>query len=111
MAATFKANSAGFREMAVSPEIAAAVLAIAEEGKAEAEGLSSDFIRTGDYIASFGVRPAITELRTGFGSHAVATAILENTSDHAAAVEWGNSHDHRAHRVLGRVLDGLQRHE
>ena len=111
MSATFKPNHAGFRAMAVSPEIEAAVLAIAEKGKAEAIALSADFIKTGDYEKSFEVRPEITQLRTAFGTHDVATAVLENTSPHAAAVEWGNAHDHRPHRVLGRVLDGLQRHE
>ena len=111
MGATFKPNHAGFRAMAVGPEVAAAVLSVAEKGRAEAEALSADFAKTGDYEKSFVVRPEVTQLRTGFGSHAVATAILENVSPHAAAVEWGNARDHRPHRVLGRVLDGLQRHE
>lgn len=102
---TYKPNSAGFKAMAVGPEIQAAVLAIAEQKKAAAEALSADFIVTGDYAASFNVRPGITTLRTGFGSHPVATGILENTSGHAASVEWGNAHDHKPHRVLGRVLD------
>jgi hypothetical protein len=111
MGATYKPNHAGFREMAVGSEIATAVLAIAEKGKAEAEAMSADFTDSGDYEKSFHVRPEITQLRTGFGTHSVATAILENTSDHAAAVEWGNAHSHKPHRVLGRVLDELQRHE
>lgn len=104
---TFKANSAGFREMAVGVEIAAAVLAIATKALAEAEVLSLPFKDSGDYMASFKVRNEVTSLKTGFGSHAVVAGILENTSDHAAAVEWGNKRDHKAHRVLGRVLDGL----
>lgn len=110
MSANFKPSHAGFRAMAVSPEIEAAVLAIATKGLAEAVTLSAEFTKTGDYESSFNVRPTVSQLHTQFGSHAVATAVLENTSDHAAAVEWGNANDHKAHRVLGRVLDDLERH-
>ncbi len=105
---TFKWNRPAWRAMAVGPEVAAEVLAIAEKAKGEAEGLSSDFRVTGEYQSSFQVRPDVTTLNTGFGSHPVAAGILENLSDHAAAVEWGNARDHKAHRVLGRVLDAMK---
>lgn len=95
--------------MAIGPEVQAAVLAIAEEAKAIAEGLSEEFRKTGDYADSFNVRASETVLTTGFGSHPVAAGILENLSPHAAAVEWGNTHDHRPHRVLGRTLEALDR--
>lgn len=109
MTAVYKANSKGFTACAVGPEITAAVLAIAEKAKAEAIALSEDFRKTGNYIESFHVRGEITQLRTGWGSHPVATGILENTSPHAVPVEYGNTHDHKPHRVLGRVLTTLGR--
>lgn len=106
---TYKPNSKGFAECAVGLEIATAVLAIAERGKAEAIALSQDFRKTGDYIDSFNVRPTVIPLKTAFGTHDVASAILENTSNHAVPVEWGNKKDHKPHRVLGRVLATLGR--
>lgn len=93
--------------MAVGGELRAAVVAVAEKGKAVGEGLAQDFRVTGDYAASFEVTSATVRLDTSAGSHDVAAGVLTNTSDHAAAVEWGNEHDHRAHRVLGRILDRL----
>lgn len=104
---TFKANSAGFKEMSIGPEIARVVEEIATKGLAIAEGLALEFTDSGDYLKSFNVGVEITDLHTGYGSHPVVTGVLENTSGHAAAVEWGNKHDHRAHHVLGRTLDGL----
>lgn len=104
---TFQWNSSAFRAMAVGPEIAAAVVAEAERAKAIAEGLAEDFRVTGEYAESFEVSAQTTQLRTGFGSHDVATGVLTNTSDHAAAVEWGNARDNRAHHVLGRTLEAL----
>jgi hypothetical protein len=104
---TFKPNHAGFQAIAVGPEVAAVVTAIATKGLAIAEGLAADFIKTGDYAEGFEVRTEISELKTGFGSHPVVVGVLENTSGHAAAVEWGNKHDNKAHHVLGRTLDGL----
>lgn len=105
--ATYKPSSAGFKEMAVGDEIRAVVLEIAEKAKVEAEALSADFAVTGEYLSAFEVRSDTVDLHTGFGSHPVAAGILQNNSDHAAAVEYGNKNDHRPHRVFGRVLDAL----
>jgi len=109
MTAVFKANSKGFKELAVSPDVAAAVLAVAEKAKTDAIALSQDFRKTGDYIDSFDVIPVELMLKTSFGTHPVAGAILENYSGHAVPVEWGNKNDHKPHRVLGRVLTTLGR--
>jgi hypothetical protein len=109
MSAVYKANSAGFRDCAVGPELTAAVLLIAEKAKAEAIALSEDFRKTGDYIESFRAYGTVTSLKTSFGEHDVATGVLENFSGHAVPVEWGNTHDHKPHRVLGRVLTTLGR--
>ena len=106
-AGIFKPNSAAFRAMAVGPELAAAVTAKAEEAKTIAESLSQDFRVSGEYAESFVVTTEETTLRTGFGSHPVVAGVLTNESGHAAAVEYGNEHDHRAHHVLGRTLDSL----
>lgn len=107
MGATFKSNSAGWAAMAVGEEMTGIVRAEAERAKAIAEGLSADFEKTGDYLSSFNVRTEIVALETRAGSHPVVAGILENVSDHAAAVEWGNAHDHTAHHVLSRTLDAL----
>lgn len=104
---SFKANNAAFAAMAVGPELRAACLAIAEKAKADAIALAADFAQTGEYLNSFEVTSTTTELRTGFGSHPVAAGVLTNVSPHAAAVEWGNKRDPKAHHVLGRVLAGL----
>jgi hypothetical protein len=108
MGANFKRNSAAFAAMAVGPEIATVVTAIAAKGLEIAQGLSAEFTKDGDYLAGFNVRTATVELKTGYGSHPVVAGILENNCDHAAAVEWGNKNDHRAHHVLGRTLEGLK---
>lgn len=107
MSDTYKPNSAGFREMAIGSEIRAAVKAEAERARAIAEGLSQDFRVSGEYADSFVVASDTVDLHTGFGSHAVAAGVLTNTSGHAAAVEYGNEHDHKPHHVLGRTLAGL----
>ena len=105
--ATFKPNSSAFKEMAVGPEVTRVVLEIATKGLPIAQALSADFTNDGDYLANFNVRADIAELRTGFGAHPVAAGVLENTSGHAAAVEWGNKHSHKAHHVLGRTLEAM----
>jgi hypothetical protein len=76
----------------------------AEEAKAVAEGLAQDFRITGDYADSF----EVIEEPTTVAGETRASAVLKNTSDHAAAVEWGNEHAHRAHRVLGKALDAVR---
>jgi hypothetical protein len=109
----FKPNDAAFKEMAVGPEIRAALKETAEKAKLIAEGLSASFVVTGDYEKSF----EITETTLpAFGvdhPHPAAAARLTNTSDHAAAVEWGyqgSSHaqSSSAHRVLGKTLAALE---
>lgn len=103
----FHSNDAGFRALAVSEGVRAVCVFEAERAKAIAEGFAQDFKITGEYADSFEVTSATVPVETAEGPHEAAAGILVNTSDHAAAVEWGNSHDHRPHRVLGRTLDGL----
>lgn len=107
MSATFKPNSAGFRQAAVSADIRAAVMAEAERAKGIAEGLAEEFKVTGEYAASFEVTSETQSLSTGYGSHEVAAGVLTNSSEHAAAVEWGNARDHRPHHTLAHTLEAL----
>lgn len=102
---SFRANKAGFDAMANGPEAYAVLRAKAEEAKAVAEGLAQDFRITGDYADSFEVAEEPDTMENG---ETRASALLKNTSDHAAAVEWGNEHAHRAHRVLGKALDAVR---
>lgn len=93
--------------MAVGPEIRAAVEAEAKRAMAIAKGFSEDFTDSGVYLNSFGVTVDTERLATAFGEHDVAAGTLTNIAYHAAAVEWGNKHDHRAHHPLGRTLAAL----
>lgn len=112
MADVFKQDEAGIRALLNGPEVAAVLTTIAEKGKAIAIGLSTEFVDTGEYIASFNVRTETVRLpfsTTRSPAHEVVAAILENTADHAAAVEYGNRRDPKAHHVLGQTLDALGR--
>lgn len=98
-------DEGGTRAIAVGPELQAACLAVAEEGKGYAETLAQQFRDTGEYAESFHVAP----MSLVIGRLPRAGARLENTSDHAAAVEWGNANVPNPHRVLGRTHDYLER--
>jgi hypothetical protein len=115
MADNFTLDSKGIAAIAVGPEVAAAVLAVVEKAKAIAEGLSIDFVETGDYIGSFEASVEIQELPAAgrSPSHRAAVGLLVNTSDHAVAVEYGfkgrsDAPTRKAHRVLGRTLAALE---
>lgn len=107
MSSEYQRSSAGWRAISNSPELHAALAEVAEKAKTIAEGLAQDFRRSGDYASSFTVTPT-TVLWEGRFSGPRAAARLENTSDHAAAVEWGNRHSTESHRTLGRTLDALK---
>lgn len=101
--ATYQSDPAAWAKLAVSDDILAALEVVAQKGKGLAEAMAADFTVSGDYAASFNVRTDTVKLTTREGTHDVVAAILENTSDHALAVEFGNAHDGAAHHVLGRV--------
>lgn len=112
MARAYRANDAGFRAIAVGPEIRKALAEIAEKGKGFAEAASADFADSGDYGKSFEVTP-VSVIWTGEYPGPRAAVQLQNTSDHAAAVEWGRggrsaTPTRTAHRVLGRTLEFLE---
>lgn len=93
--------------MAVGPEVRAACEAEAKRAESIAKAFAEDFWVSGEYIESFVVSTDTVRLQTGFGEHDVAAGKLTNIAGHAAAVEWGNKHDHRAHHVLARTLSDL----
>lgn len=110
----FQLDERGFAEMAVGPEIAAAVLAEVERARAIAESLSADFVVSGDYIGSFETSAQVHRLPGDYGGrpHDAVVGILLNTSEHAVAVEYGfegraAAPTRKAHRVLGRTLAAL----
>jgi hypothetical protein len=113
MASNFQPNSAAFRAMAVGPEVRAAVDSEAKRAEATAKAIAEDFRVTGDYEDGFDVFVDTVKLKTAFGQHDVAAGVLINRAvdakgkPYAAAVEWGNKHDHLAHHVLGRTVAQL----
>jgi hypothetical protein len=104
---SFQPNSSGIRDLMDSTELQAACVAEAERAQAIAEGLAAEITRTGEYERSFQVRPDRVVVVTRRGISIRNGAVLENTSGHAAAVEWGNAHDHTPHHILNRTLDLL----
>lgn len=95
---TYKPDFAAFRRFMLSPEIQAAMVAVAEKGKVYAETISP--VASGEYRRSFRVEPVAHA-----GAHGDrAGAKLYNDADHAAAVEWRDGH-----RVLGRTVDHMER--
>jgi hypothetical protein len=89
----------GTNEIMNGAAMQAVLLARAEAGKAHAISISPRM--TGDYAASFE-----TSVRAHGGPREDrAEAILANTSDHAADVEWRN---HGGERILGRTVDFLE---
>lgn len=107
MSAYYKPNPQGFQDLANSPEMHDLLDHVAGKAKVFAEALAEDFRRTGEYADSFAVVPLTVIWEGRFGGPRAASR-LENSSSHAAAVEWGNSHDQNPHRVLSRTLDALK---
>lgn len=103
----FQADRDGINEIARSPEMRAAELAVAMKAKGIAEGLAADFTDTGDYARHFKIKQEIIEWKGQYPGRRAATYLV-NDSDHAAAVEWGNSRNHKPHHVLGRTLGMLK---
>lgn len=117
----FQPNNDGFRGIANSPQMKAALKAVAEKGKGVAESLSAEFTDLTDddkkhYVDSFEVRP-VTVQWDGEYPGPRASVQLINTADYAASVEYGSGPKgghgsskrptSSAHHVLGRTLDIL----
>ncbi len=108
----FVANNKGINQIAVGPEIRAALWQVAEKAKAIAQGIATESIRTGDYADSFELREETVTLPKDKYKRPRAAVILENTSPHAVFVEVGHRDDNTkqeipGHHVLSRTLDEL----
>lgn len=84
-----------------SPEMVGLMLARAEAIKARA--IASAPRETGEYAASFNASAGIGKA-AGKSRRAVGT--VENTSDHAAAVEFGGDHTPAYHTLTTAMLGG-----
>lgn len=97
---TYEPNHASVTELAIGPEIRAVLATVLGKGEVFAESISP--VRTGAYRSSFQID---FDLR-GNGTRKRARGTLANTSDHAAAVEFGPGTQTGSH-VLGRTLARL----
>lgn len=114
----YRPDNAGLNEIARSPAVRAALVAVAEKGKTIAVALSEDF-RTDEnhphYADSFEVDEEVTVDWHGRYPGRRGAARLVNTSPHAAAVEWGyrgtaeDPNDSSAHHILTRTAEVLGR--
>jgi hypothetical protein len=94
----------GFDRLLCGPEMEALMGELVHKGEAAAVAMAPEY--TGDYRRSF-------ETETGVGSPAPdggkrAYGKLRNTDPAAAAIEYGNSHNHHAHYVLTRAVDFMR---
>lgn len=103
MARYQKPSQSEWTEMATGHEIRQSVRTVAELGKAYAEARASEFVKTGDYARSFQVVESTNILK-----HPRAEARLENTSDHAAAVEWPHPGTKKSHPIMRMTLEYLR---
>lgn len=99
MASGVKYTPYSLGPLARSAAMSAMCVAAAQRGRDEAERISPR--DTGDYASSFRVRSEM--VRAGYSNEPRAGAVLENVSDHAAAVEWRHGH-----HVLARVVDTIE---
>lgn len=106
MARVYQPDHDGLNAIARSPEMRAALEAAARRAQTIAEGLSTDFTDTGDYLAHFEVEADTIDWAGEYPGRRAA-AYLVNDSGHAAAVEWGSARNHKPHHVLSRTLGML----
>lgn len=92
-------NRGGMRALGLSSGVGGMCVDAANRGRVEAERIAPR--DSSDYATSFQVRQAT--VRAGWGNEPRAGAVLVNTSDHAAAVEWRHGH-----HVLARVVDTIE---
>ena len=91
--ATFVPDPHFFDRVLFSDDMQGAMVEAAQRGIDYAQGISPYV--TGDYAGHFEVTPTRFDTRKG--------AVIENTSDHAAAVEWGQDR-----HILGQTLAKME---
>lgn len=109
----YEPNDAGYRKMAMSPDILQACMAEAARGKTFAISISPHGNDEGDpgktaegsYASQFEVK-AGTVSNVGRNLPRVA-AFLWNNARIAAAVEFSNARQPKRHRILGRTAEFL----
>lgn len=109
MARIFQPDHNGLNQIARSPEVRAALMAVGAKTMGKAVALAQDFRTTKThphYADAFKVESTTVDWK---GDYPGIRGCVEvsNTSDHAAAVEWGNARDTKPHHVLGRVLGAM----
>ena len=103
----FELNRSGIREIANGPEIVRVLESIiANLGKPVAEGLSAEFIHSGDYERSFRVENTHTVAGPPEWPMRRASCRLVNISDHAVIVEVGTKNS-PAHHIMRKTLEHL----
>lgn len=98
----YEKNEAGVRALLLSPGMTALAVAVAAEGKAHAEKLSSSFKESGTYARSFRVQPVTIPKMGRMDTR--AGAILVNDAPYSASLEFRPG----AHKVLAQTRDHLQ---
>jgi len=103
-------STAEWRRLATNPQIRASLMRVGAEAMAHAKELASSHTKSGEYENSF----QLVESTLFVNGHPRAAVRLENTSGHAAALEWGswgNRKDPRKHSrpalILTRTLRWL----
>lgn len=103
----YKGNYRGLGQMLNAEFMVQAMHRRAEKGKAYAESIAPVYVpgpHPGRYKASFTTSAG----KHGGNKHDRAYGRLENTSEEAFWVEWGNRNVPR-HRVLGKSLEIMRR--
>ena len=108
----YEGSMRGFREIALGPELLASCMALAT-GKALPYAIQISPVDSGEYKRSWKVFPGLFHTEEG-GPSTIRTrvaALVVNTSDHSALVEWGGSRDggrrHLAQHICREVVNHL----
>lgn len=100
----YKPNHSDVRKFLNSQQVANPLMAMGQRVASSAR--SGSPVETGEYAASW----KVSRSHVTVGGEERVSSKVENTSDHAAAVEWGYGGSKRAEgksarRVLGRALE------
>jgi len=96
--ATYTHDYDGFGAFLRGPGMQGAMRQVAGQIERRAKALAEPHRKTGEYLDSFEIEVGLT------ADGERAQAVVRNTSDHAAAVEFGTQHQ-EAQRILGRAAD------
>jgi hypothetical protein len=83
-------NAAEWRALATNPELRVSLHAVGDKAVAHMKELAAPHTDSGDYEKSF----QVVDSTTVINGHPRASVEVQNTSPHAASLEWG-SHGNR----------------